>query len=122
MKCLFFLFLAFLLCLSEVSSQKNPNMFDFDMICYDSSSPACGRTVADIYERAGQIISDNLILTRRISVVITVQNSGYTTYFGNYALQLTFIIKLLLISVLTSTCFIASTYSSQQPYNDPVNG
>ena len=58
----------------------------------------------DIYNRAGQIISDNLILNTRISVEITVEKRT-ESFWGNYAFQLTFIINLLLISVLTSTCF-----------------
>lgn len=101
MKCLIFLSLALLLLSSKVLSQ-NPNMFDFQITCNDNASPACN--AMDTYNRAGQIISDNLILNTKISVEITVEKRT-ETFWGNYVFQLTFIIKLFLISVLTSTCF-----------------
>lgn len=101
MKCLFTLSLALLFLSSKVLSQ-NPNMFDFHITCNDNASPAC--SAMDTYNRAGQIISDNLILNTKIIVEITVERRP-ETFWGNYAFQLTFIIKLLLISVLTSTCF-----------------
>ncbi|GES79864.1 hypothetical protein GLOIN_2v1773708 [Rhizophagus clarus] len=73
-------------------------MFDFDDdLCYDKNSPACTRNSMDICSQAGQIISDNLILTKRISVYIAVENLGETPYY-------------------------AATYSTQQPYNNPENG
>ena len=102
---LFFLSLVLLFLSPKVSSQ-NPNMFDIEIFCYDSSSPGCGNANAmGIYELAGQIVSDNLILNSRIKVHIEVENVGNTKSYGNYAFQLKFIIKLLLIPVLTSTCF-----------------
>ena len=67
----------------------------------------------DVYQQAGQIVSDNLILTGKILVNIEVEESDNEDSFGHYTFQLTLIIKLLLISVLTSTCFecINSLYS-----------
>ena len=105
MKHLFFFSLAFLLL--EVSSQ-NPNMFEFKIqSCETPNSPACNSM--DIYQQAGQIISDNLVLTKKIIVSISVVNVD-DSYYGSYALQLTFIIKLLLIYVLTSKCINSFCY------------
>jgi hypothetical protein len=81
MKCPFFLPLALLFLSSKVSSQ-NPNMFDFHITCNDNTSPACN--VMDVYNRAGQIVSDNLILNTRISVEVTVEKRS-ETFWGNYA-------------------------------------
>ena len=111
---LFFLSLVLLFLSPKVSSQ-NPNMFDINIICYDMVSPACGTSNAmGIYELAGQIVSDNLILNSRIKVDIEVEKIEDVDYYGNYAFQLKFIIKLLLIPVFTSICFecINSLYSS----------
>ena len=72
-------------------------MFDFDISCFDGGSPACTRAILDVYYEAGQIVSDNLILTRRIKVNVKVTNL-VINLMGNYAFQLTFIIKLLLIA------------------------
>src|SRR6266536_3452009 len=102
MKYLFFLSLALLFFSFKVSSQ-NPNMFDFHITCNDNTSPACSKM--DIYNRAGQIISDNLILNTRISVEITVEKRT-ETFWGNYACQLTFIIKLLSLLPLTLNYFL----------------
>ena len=92
MKYLFFLSLALLL--FEVSSQ-NPNMFEFTLqSCETPNSPACNNDM-DIYKQAGQIISNNLVLIRTIKVSISVASIDQVDYYGSYAFQLTFIIKII---------------------------
>lgn len=81
MKCLFTLSLALLFLSSKVLSQ-NPNMIDFQITCNDNASPAC--SAMDTYNRAGQIISDNLILDARISVAITVEKRPETFWGATY--------------------------------------
>ena len=104
MKYLIFFSLAFLLFLSSEVSSQNPNMLEFNLLsCQDPNSPACD--AMNIYQQAGQIISDNLVLTKTIKVSITVANINEENFYGSYAFQLTFIIiKLLLIYVFTSKC------------------
>ena len=89
MKCLLFLSLA-LLVLSPKASSQNPNMFDFQITCNDNASPACN--AMDTINRAGQIISDNLILNTKISAEITVEKRP-ETFWGNYAFQLTLLLN-----------------------------
>uniref|UniRef100_U9UF86 Uncharacterized protein n=1 Tax=Rhizophagus irregularis (strain DAOM 181602 / DAOM 197198 / MUCL 43194) TaxID=747089 RepID=U9UF86_RHIID len=81
MKCLFTLSLALLFLSSKVLSQ-NPNMFDFHITCNDNASPAC--SAMDTYNRAGQIISDNLILNTKIIVEITVERRPETFWGATY--------------------------------------
>jgi hypothetical protein len=63
-------------------------MFDFDDdLCYGKDSPACLRNAMEICDQAGQIVSNNLVLNRRISVYIDVEDLGETEYYGNYVFQ-----------------------------------
>ncbi|CAG8700778.1 2235_t:CDS:2 [Rhizophagus irregularis] len=57
-------------------------MFDFHITCNDNASPAC--SAMDTYNRAGQIISDNLILNTKIIVEITVERRPETFWGATY--------------------------------------
>lgn len=85
MKCLFLFPLIFLLLLSSTVSSQNPNMFEFTLSCHNQCR-ACD--AIDLFNQAGQIISNNLVLNTKIQVYVVIYETPDTETLGNYAFQI----------------------------------